>query len=78
MPITIEEVVESAARGVLRAMDARVQGGAKVMGTVPELVRSGFHIDFTIRAGGDIPIAALSSQPQLPRGGEGTLNPEQG
>ena len=49
MPVTIDEVVESAARGVLRALDARGQG-AKVASGVPELVRSGFSVEFMIRA----------------------------
>ena len=64
MPVTIDEVVESAARGVLRALDARGQG-AKASG-VPELVRSGFSVEFIIRAGGRLAEVALNPQPLPP------------
>jgi hypothetical protein len=66
MPITIDEVVESAARGVLRALDARGKS-VKIAGSVPELVRSGFAVEFVIRCGGNI--AALNPQPLPPRVG---------
>jgi hypothetical protein len=69
MPITIDEVVESAARGVLRALDARGKG-AKVAGSVPELVRSGFSVEFVIRCGGRLAEVALNPQPLPPRVGE--------
>jgi hypothetical protein len=46
--IAVDEVVEAAAAGVLRALDAR--GAAKV--AAPELVKSGFNVDIIIRAGG--------------------------
>lgn len=56
--ISIDEVVEAAAAGVLRALDAR-QAAAGGAGTVRanldvhELIRSGFFVDFVIRAGGN-------------------------
>ena len=56
--ISIDEVVESAAAGVLRALDARqaAAGGAAGVGVprldMHELVRSGFFVDIVIRAGG--------------------------
>ena len=51
--ISIDEVVESAAVGVLRALDARAAASG-VQGKLEtrELVRSGFFVDFLIRAGG--------------------------
>ena len=74
MPVTIDEVVESAARGVLRALDARGKG-AKITSGVPELVRSGFAVEFIIRAGGRLAEVALNPQPLPPgpppeRGGQ--------
>lgn len=54
--IAIDEVVESAAAGVLRALDARAaaggQGNAFQASNAHELVKSGFFVDFIIRAGG--------------------------
>jgi hypothetical protein len=69
MPITIDEVVESAARGVLRALDARREGaeGLRVHDGTTDLVRSGFQVDFIIRAGGRLgDIVALNPQPLPP------------
>ena len=68
MPVTIDEVVESAARGVLRALDARGQG-TKVASDVQGLVRSGFAVEFIIRCGGRLAEVALNPQP-LPPGPE--------
>jgi hypothetical protein len=65
MPITIDEIVESAAKGVLRALDARGQG-LKVSASVPELVRSGFSVEFIVRAGGRLAEVALNPQPLPP------------
>jgi len=70
MPITIDEVVESAARGVLRALDARGKGSVRVAGSVPELVRSGFSVEFVIRCGGRLAEVALNPQPLPPGPGE--------
>ena len=53
--VAIEDVVHAAAKGVLRALDARGAGAAI---SAAELVRSGFVVDFSIRAGG-IPAALL-------------------
>lgn len=68
MPITIDEVVESAARGVLRAMDARDQGleKQKAQSSASDLIRAGFYVDFNIRAGGRLDLAALNPQPLPP------------
>jgi hypothetical protein len=52
--IAIDDVVESAAAGVLRALSARE--GAGRTGAVPsavEFVKSGFIVDFLIRVGGN-------------------------
>jgi hypothetical protein len=49
--IAIDEVVEAAALGVLRALEARASAGAHGAST-QELVKSGFFVDFVIRAGG--------------------------
>ena len=71
MPITIDEVVESAAKGVLRALDARNQGiDKKALTSTGELVRSGFQVDFIIRAGGRLgDLTALNPQPLPPVAG---------
>ena len=63
MPITVDEVVESAAKGVLRALEAR--GQSLKVSSVPELVRSGFQVEFIIRAGGRL-AAELNPQPLPP------------
>lgn len=64
MPVTVDEIVESAAKGVLRALDARSEG-VKVS-NMPELVRSGFQVEFIIRAGGRLAEVALNPQPLPP------------
>lgn len=52
--ITVDEVVESAAAGVLRALDAR-RGGRKAAATaIEDLVKSGFLVEFHVRAGGSM------------------------
>ncbi len=61
--IGIKDIVHATTQGVLRALDAR--GTAISPG---ELVRSGFIVDLTIRAGG-IPAQALN------QGGIRALNP---
>lgn len=50
--IAIDEVVEAAAAGVLRAMDARSSASKVREVALPELVKSGFIVDIIIRAGG--------------------------
>jgi hypothetical protein len=68
MAVTIDDVIEAATNGVIRALDARK---ATQQGTVTEgadlstvsLVRSGFIVDVHITAGG-IPI-----EPRPTRGG---------
>ena len=51
--ISIDDVVESAASGVLRALDARAAaaGGVREVDT-NSLVKAGFSVDFLIRCGG--------------------------
>ena len=53
MAITVDELIESAATGVLRAMNARA-AGEKNAAThdAATLVQAGFVVDFHIRAGG--------------------------
>jgi hypothetical protein len=75
MPVTVDEVVESAAAGVLRALDARgrgreeksLGGGDEVSDKIRGLVKSGFHVSLTIRCGG-WPLTAAGLNPQ-------TINP---
>jgi hypothetical protein len=56
MPVTIDDMMEAAAAGVLRALDARRAGGARsedVASAAPEgLVRSGFGVNIVITCGG--------------------------
>jgi hypothetical protein len=65
--VSIDDIVEAAAHGVLRALQARQARAAEL--SVPELVRAGFVVDVIIRAGG-IPAAgilsALNPQPLPP------------
>jgi hypothetical protein len=49
--IAIDDIVEAAARGALRALDAR-RTGDRAAGNTLELVRSGFVVDILIRCGG--------------------------
>ena len=65
MPTTIDEIIESATNGVLRALEARA--GAQGLDAAT-LVRSGFFVVVHIRAGGTP--AQLISQPQV------ALNPQ--
>jgi len=59
--ISIDDVLESAATGVLRALDAR--GAAGKGRDVAELVKSGFIVDLVIRAGGRVgPIELAAEQ----------------
>ena len=62
--VAVDDVVDAAARGVLRALDVR-----KV--SAPELISSGFFVDIVIRAGG-MPgalraLSALNLQPLPPQ-----------
>jgi hypothetical protein len=60
MPVTIEDVMEAAAVGVLRALDARRKGSEGPEGATgaatEDLVRSGFNCGVHIICGG-IPAA---------------------
>lgn len=73
MAITVDDVVEAAAQGVLRALDARKAGQKNLekeaIGTAG-LVRSGFFVDFRGRCGGypfSIGQIGLNPQPLPPR-----------
>lgn len=48
--VGIDDVVASAANGVLRALEARKIGGDRL--TIDKLVQSGFNVKFEIWAGG--------------------------
>jgi hypothetical protein len=63
--VAVDDIVEAAAHGVLRALEARKLGVA----SVADLVRSGFAVDFIIRAGGITPalMSSLNPQPLPPR-----------
>ena len=50
--IAIDDLVETAAAGALRALSAGQRGGAGAELNARELVRSGFFVDLIIRAGG--------------------------
>ncbi len=67
MPITLDELIESAASGVLRAMNARAAGEKNGSDALTQrvdpasLVQAGFNVDFHIRAGGIPPFLAAST-----------------
>ena len=50
MPVTIDDIVESATSSVLRALQAREKGGAPA--TAEALVSAGFNVEFRIICGG--------------------------
>ena len=65
MPTPVEDLVQAAASGVLRALEAR-KAGQEVTDTL-ELVRAGFVVSVVIRAGGiPGPISELNPQPLPP------------
>ena len=70
MPTAVEDIMESVASGVLRALDARSKK-AREISTTDDLVRSGFNVSIVIRAGGISPgdLVALNPQPLPPREG---------
>lgn len=68
--VAIDDIIEAAAKGVLRVLDAR-KAGEIATGDTPGLVRAGFSVQFAIRAGGiPGPLASvgadLNPQPLLP------------
>jgi hypothetical protein len=67
MPTAVEDIMESVASGVLRALDARAESG-KESRSAAGLVRSGFNVSVVIRAGGIPPweFAELNPQPIPP------------
>jgi hypothetical protein len=73
MPTTVEDIMESVATGVLRALDARSKE-ARDVSTTSDLVRSGFNVSIVIRAGGISPgdLVALNPQPLPPKEASGT------
>ena len=69
--IGVDDILESAATGVLRALDARARssGGGVVELNAQDLIRSGFSIDLLLRCGGVVgPIEVV---------GRGTTGPRQ-
>ena len=76
MPVTIDELFEAAASGVLRALEARKAGSPNMTDisdlSVAGLVRSGFSVGINITAGG--PWWPWS--PRAPQSG-GLLGPSQ-
>jgi hypothetical protein len=68
--IAIDEVVESAAAGVLRALDARSAASKLSTEIGPgELVKSGFFVDIVIRYGGYPGPIEIFGRQQLGQGG---------
>jgi hypothetical protein len=67
VPTAVEDILESVASGVLRALDARGEGARK-LSTTDQLVRSGFNVEILIRAGGIPPdvLSELNPQPLPP------------
>lgn len=64
MAVTVDDIAEAAATGVLRALDARNDGEKT---DAAGLVRSGFFVDIVIRAGGrPLPTVELNPQPLPP------------
>jgi hypothetical protein len=60
--IAIDDIVESAASGVLRALEARAAGKPAA---TSDLVKSGFNVNILIRCGGyPGPIEILGEQQQ--------------
>jgi hypothetical protein len=74
MAVTIDDVVEAATNGVLRALDARKAAHEHAAAhpedlTATTMVRSGFYVDFHIRCGGFPPFPVPEGPPQLQPGG---------
>ena len=65
--IAIDDVLETAASGVLRALDARGKGGVDL--NARDLVKSGFFIDLIIRCGGYPGPIDILGQKQIGPGG---------
>jgi hypothetical protein len=49
--VTVDDIVEAAAKGALRALDAR-RAGEQAVASTSDLVQSGFTVQIVIRAGG--------------------------
>jgi hypothetical protein len=63
--VAVEDIVQAAARGALRALDAR-KAGELGTGNTADLIRAGFTVQIVIRAGGG----------RLPEVLESELNPQ--
>jgi hypothetical protein len=78
MPITVEDLFQDAALGVIRALDARRAGQQNLTdvtdASTAGLIRSGFFVEIHIRTGGmppaafEQPRAFLNPQPLPPTG----------
>jgi hypothetical protein len=78
MPTAVEDIMESVASGVLRALDARSGGGQELTST-GNLIRAGFNVSVVIRAGGIPPaefFSALNPQPLPPGPPDGEASVE--
>jgi hypothetical protein len=76
MPVTVDDIMEAATNGVIRALEARKAGqkADSVATSAGDLVRSGFYVNVHIIAGGYPPVPpwevlraqALNPQPLPP------------
>jgi hypothetical protein len=74
MPVSIEDVIEAAATGFLKALDAGGNPGRKGSGDAKayaaNLIKAGFSVSFSIRSGGSARNAGdadLNPQPLPPK-----------
>jgi hypothetical protein len=75
MAVTIDDVVEAATNGVLRALDARKAAHERAAAhpedpSATAMVRSGFYVDLHIRCGGFPPFPVPEGPPPLGPGGQ--------
>jgi hypothetical protein len=61
MAVAIEDVLEAATNGVLRALEARKAGATAEDLSATALIRSGFYVDLHIIAGGITPLGASAA-----------------
>jgi len=74
--VSIDDVVASAAQGVLRAFEARKMGEERL--TVSHLIQSGFNVKFEIWAGGPFIRQLEGFNPASLPGNGGRLGPSAG
>jgi hypothetical protein len=72
MPVSIEDVIEAAATGFLKALDAGGNPGRKGSGDAKayaaNLIKAGFSVSFSIRSGGAVRgDSDLNPQPLPPK-----------